>query len=369
MDVSTRALSLALACVLVGSLSACGPASFSPTGAPPPVAGDRPPLTDIEFSENPRQWVGPSTALLSDATINVVDPAPRQSLPTTVVSQELGDNISVTITSTDRVLALDMSGSLAATVWALGFGSTLIGRDISTTFPGVEGLPIVTGSGHAVSPESVLALRPDVIITDGSIGPLDVVLQLRDAGVQVVFVREAPGLEAPAAMARSVSAVFGAPAVGEALALALTQDIAAVSAVIAARAPQDPADKLRMVFLYLRGGNGIYYLFGQESGSGDLITALGGIDIATEIGWEGLRPMTDEALISANPDLILVMSDGLASVGSVEELVQVKPAIGLTPAGKNARFVDMADSQVLSFGPRTPEIIDALARAIYAPEK
>jgi len=266
-------------------------------------------------------------------------------------------------------LALDMSGSLAATVWALGFGSTLIGRDISTTFPGVEGLPIVTGSGHAVSPESVLALRPDVIITDGSIGPLDVVLQLRDAGVQVVFVREAPGLEAPAAMARSVSAVFGAPAVGEALALALTQDIAAVSAVIAARAPQDPADKLRMVFLYLRGGNGIYYLFGQESGSGDLITALGGIDIATEIGWEGLRPMTDEALISANPDLILVMSDGLASVGSVEELVQVKPAIGLTPAGKNARFVDMADSQVLSFGPRTPEIIDALARAIYAPEK
>jgi iron complex transport system substrate-binding protein len=30
--------------------------------------------------------------------------------------------------------------------------------------------------------------------------------------------------------------------------------------------------------------------------------------------------------------------------------------------------VEMADSQVLSFGPRTPEVIDALARAIYAPE-
>jgi len=124
---------------------------------------------------------------------------------------------------------------------------------------------------------------------------------------------------------------------------------------------------LRMVFLYLRGGNGIYYLFGEESGSGDLVEALGGIDIATETGWTGLRPMTDEALVAANPDLILVMSEGLASVGGVEKLIEAKPALGLTRAGINRRFVDMADAQVLSFGPRTPEIMDALARAIYSP--
>ena len=122
-----------------------------------------------------------------------------------------------------------------------------------------------------------------------------------------------------------------------------------------------------MVFVYLRGGNGIYYLFGEESGSSDLIESLGGRDIATEIGWTGLRPMTDEALISANPDLILVMTHGLQSVGGVDKLLEAKPALGLTTAGKNRRFVDMADSQVLSFGPRTPEIMDALARAIYSP--
>jgi len=77
--------------------------------------------------------------------------------------------------------------------------------------------------------------------------------------------------------------------------------------------------------------------------------------------------MTDEALIAANPDLILVMSEGLDSVGGPEELVRLKPAIGLTAAGQNLRFVDMDDSQVLSFGPRTPAVMDALARAIYDP--
>jgi iron complex transport system substrate-binding protein len=307
--------------------------------------------------------------VLQSGTIEPLETELEQSLPVTVESDELSGELSLTISSTDRVLALDMSGSLAATVFALGFGDRLIGRDVSTTFPGVEDLPVVTGSGHAISPESVLALRPDLIITDGTIGPIDVVLQLREAGIPVVFVRVGPGLSQPVELARSVAEIFGAQAAGELLATQVSADIAAVTEVIAARAPEARADKLRMVFLYLRGANGIYYLFGEESGAGELITALGGIDIATEIGWVGLRPMTDEALIAANPDLILVMTGGLESVGGVEELIALKPALGLTPAGTNLRFVDMADSQVLSFGPRTALGIDALARAIYAPEQ
>ena len=121
-----------------------------------------------------------------------------------------------------------------------------------------------------------------------------------------------------------------------------------------------------MLFLYLRG-SGVYYLFGSESGADVLIDALGGVDVAAEIGLEGLRPMTDEAMVAADPDLILVMSDGLASVGGVDGLLESKPAIALTKAGQHRRFVDMADGDILSFGPRTAAVLDALARAIYAP--
>ena len=356
-------LALAISLVLVG----CQPGSYTTTAQAPADPGARAPLSEIDWLADPLSHVGASTALLQTSAIEPVQAEIQQNLPVTVESDELSGQLSLTISSTDRVLALDMSGSLAATVWALGFGDRLIGRDISTTFPGVEDLPVVTGSGHAISPESVLALRPDLIITDGTIGPIDVVLQLREAGIPVVFVRVAPGLSQPAELARSVAEIFGAPDAGELLATQVNADIAAVTEIIAARAPQAREDKLRMVFLYLRGANGIYYLFGEESGAGELITALGGIDIATEIGWTGLRPMTDEALIAANPDLILVMTGGLESVGGVEELIALKPALGLTPAGANLRFVDMADSQVLSFGPRTALVIDALARAIYAP--
>lgn len=348
-------------------LSGCQPGSYEPLSPSAPVAGSRPPLADINWLDSPREWVGPSTAVLGETSHDPITQNPSVSLPVTVDSDELSGELEVTVRSANRVLALDMSGSLAATVWALGLGDKLVGRDISTTFPGVEDLPVVTGSGHAISPESVLELRPDLIITDGTIGPLDVVLQLREAGVTVVFVREKPGLDAPAALARSVATIFGMPETGEALASRITAELNSVLTTISQNTPTIEADKLRMVFLYLRGANGIYYLFGQESGAGDLIEGLGGIDIATDIGWTGLRPMTDEALIAANPDLILVMTDGLNSVGGAAELVQLKPAIGLTAAGQNLRFVDMDDSQVLSFGPRTPAVMDALARAIYDP--
>ncbi|MFN3707581.1 MAG: hemin ABC transporter substrate-binding protein [Microcella sp.] len=356
-----RALAVASALALVAGCTTPG----APGASDPDVVGDRPPLSDIALLEDPRTQGGAATALIADAAIEPVLENPSAILPTTVTSRDLDGDRDIEVTSAERVLALDIAGSIAATTWALGFGDRLIGRDVSTTFPGTEDLPLVTSSGHAVSAESVLSLRPDLIITDGTVGPTDVLVQLRSAGITVVYVDVEPGLAAPATLAREVAAVFGAPEAGELLAERLDAELEAVLADIAAIAPDTPERRVRILFLYLRGASGIYYLFGEESGADELIEGLGGVDVAGEIGWVGLRPMTDEALIAADPDLIMVMSSGLASVGGVEGLLSEKPAIALTSAGQNGRFVDMADGEVLSFGPRTPLVLDALARAIY----
>lgn len=372
MDVlSTKGRKSAVALVTLWVLvvAGCQPGSLlAVTDTPQDIAG-REDLADIDWLDNPRDWVGASTALLTTHRVTPISAAaPSPALPVTITSDDLAGPTEVTVTSAQRIIAVDMAGSLAQTVWGLGLGDRLVGRDISTTFPGTEQLPIVTGTGHAISPESVLALRPDLIITDGTVGPIDVMLQLRQAGVAVVFIQVPPGIGQAPAQATRVAAVLGVTQEGEALAERIAEDIDAVVATIRANTPVARADKLRVMFLYLRGSSGIYYLFGNESGAGELIEALGGIDVAGEIGWVGLRPVTDEALIFANPDLIMVMTGGLNSVGGVDELVRAKPAIGLTRAGQHQRFVDMADSEVLGFGPRTPLVLDALARAMYSPE-
>ncbi|WP_293169784.1 heme/hemin ABC transporter substrate-binding protein [Microcella sp.] len=358
----SAAMGLALVALLAGCAVTSAPPAIEPTSA-----GPRVPLSELAVLENPRDHVGPSTALLDSASIVPVTDSPVQSLPTTVVSRDLAGDREVMVSDTSRILPLDIAGSIAATVFALGFGDEVIGRDISTTFAEAADLPVVTSSGHAISSEAVLALRPTLVITDGTVGPTDVVLQLREAGITVVYVDAEPGLAAPGELGRQVAAALGSPETGELLAERLESELAAVVAEIEAIRPADPADRVRILFLYLRGTSGIYYLFGEESGADELIEAVGGIDVAGEIGWQGLRPMTDEALVAANPDLILVMTGGLESVGGIDALIAEKPAVGLTRAGENRRFVDMADGEVLSFGPRTPAVLDALARAIYAP--
>ncbi len=358
----------AVAAVITAALllSAC---TMTPQAEPSttPTAVDTRPLAELDLVDAPRDHVGPSTAVLGATSIDPITGAAAPVLPATVVSHDLEGDTEVTVDSADAVIGLDISGSIGATIFGLGLGDRVVGRDVSTTFPEAEDLPVITSGGHSINSEAILALRPDLVITDGTVGPIDVLLQLRDAGIAVVFVDTDPSVDGVGELARQVAAAMGATEAGELLAARLQGEIEAKVAEIAAIAPSNPSDRVRMIFLYLRGSAGIYYLFGEESGADVLIESLGGVDVAGEIGWSGMKPMTDEALIAADPDLILVMTDGLGSVGGVDALLEAKPAIALTKAGQNKRFVDMADGEILSFGPRTAAVFDALARAVYAP--
>lgn len=367
MPIRPHTRTAATALLLTALLAGCSDGRPAPN-TDPVASGPLVPLAELDLLDDPKTWQGESAALLRDTSIEPVTDAPSQTLPATVTSHDLSGDLPVTVTDTARVLGLDLAGSISATIVGLGFGDSLVGRDTSSTFPEVADLPLVTTGGHSINTESVIALRPTLIVTDGTIGPIDVMLQLREVGIPIVFVDPRPGFDGVFDLAEQVSAALGAPDAGRLLADSLRTEIETKIAEVAGIVPAQASDRLRMLFLYLRGDSGIYYLFGSESGVDDLISAVGGIDVAAEIGWTGMKPMTDEAIIAAAPDLILVMSSGLESAGGVDGLLESKAAIGITPAGQNRRFVRMADGEILSFGPRTADVIDALARAIYAPQ-
>lgn len=305
--------------------------------------------------------------MLNDDHVQVLPDVAEPQLPVTVTSYERDGERDVVIDDASRIIAMDIGGTISATVWALGLGERLVARDLASQFPGIEGLPVITGASHTVNVEAILALEPTLVLTDGSIGPIDSVNQLRDAGVPVVYVKNESTFAGAEELARQVGAALGVPESGEQLAQRTANEVADAVERISTIVPAD-GDKLRMIFLYLRGSAGVYYLFGEESGADDLVRALGGIDVAAEIGLDGMKPLTDEAMLAADPDVILVMSNGLESMGGIDGLLKDKPAIALTQAGQNRRFVDMDDGQLLAFGPRSADILEALAAAIYAPQ-
>ena len=322
-------------------------------------------LASATILDDPKTYQGETHASLSNQAIRPVTDAPQQTLPVTVTDAQ---GTKVTITDTSRILALDIYGTLSQTVFELGLGDQVVGRDISTQFDEAEGLPLVTSNGHDLNAESILELDPTVILTDTSLGPWDVILQMRDSGIPVVVTDSERSLDNVSSLTDEIATALGVPAEGKRLAERIEAETASTEAAIAAVAPAAVQDKLRTVFLYVRGQAGVYYMFGEGSGADGLINAVGGYDVTKEIGWSGMKPVNDEGIIAAQPDLIIMMTKGLESVGGVDGLLDRLPAIANTPAGQNRRIVDMQDSQLLSFGPRTAEVLNSLAVAIYAPE-
>lgn len=366
---SRRRIAAAVAAVLAGALILTGCQTGNPHGDHDASAAvSLPPLSELEPIADPTSWEGPSTAVVGAPSIEPVSDHPEQQLPATVTSRDGTGDTEVTIEDTSRLLALSLTGTLAELVHAYGLADSLVGRDISTNLPGYDDLPVVTKQGHSIDAEGVLALSPTLILTDGSIGPTDVVLQLRDAGIQVVTVSRAKDPETTYALAREVAAALGVDSLADELIDGLQRAIAEKEAEIARLVPSDPALRPRVAFLYVRGTAGVYYLFGEGSGIDSMIESLGAVDVAKEIGWVGEKPMTDEALVALNPDILLVMTKGLESAGGVDGLIEAQPSIALTTAGEHRRIIDIEDTIIFAGGTRIPDVLDGLARAIYAPD-
>lgn len=276
------------------------------------------------------------------------------SQPTAVEQINSVESIDVIASQTpefSRVVAL-ANGS-AEIISSMGHLDLLIGRDIASDSAPLQSVEVVT-SGHQIIPEKILSLKPDLLIIDASSGPASALEVLRSAGIRIVKISEAWTLAEIDRKVGEIATAIGAVDDGKALIAALQESTSAVTQIAAGK---------KIAFLYLRGGSAVYLIGGKGSGTDSLIAAIGGIDAGAQKFENPFTPMSAEAIAALNPDVFLVMSKGLESVGGVDGLIQL-PGIAQTQAGKNRAVVAVDDSLLLSFGPRSYSLIEALSQSI-----
>ena len=242
-----------------------------------------------------------------------------------------------------RVVAL-ANGS-AEIVAALGYTSSLVGRDVASTMPELASIPI-DNPGHNVSTETVLAQKPDLILIDSNTSPTSALDTLKQSGIKIVTIPSTFDLKTVAAKESAVAAAIGTPKAGA----LLTSQITSIS---------NQTKPIKVVFLYLRGTSSIYLIGGKGSGADSLIQAMGFTDVGAANLSQPFSAMSAEELVKLNPDVILLMTKGLVSVGGLSGLVEL-PGIAQTQAGQHKRVVTVDDSLLLSFGPRTIPLIPQL---------
>jgi iron complex transport system substrate-binding protein len=259
----------------------------------------------------------------------------------------------------DAPRVVTLGGAVTEIVVALGAGDQLIARDSTSTYPAsVLDLPDV-GYVRALSPEGVLSVAPDLILSEQGAGPAETIAVLEAAGVEFVTMPDDPTPQGVLDKIDAVAMALRLPEAGAALKAEVGAGLEA--AAVRAAAVSDPQ---RVLFvLSLQGGR--VMAGGEGSSAEGIIRLAGGVNAAT--GFAGYKQMTDEAVIAAAPDLILMMDrEGDLEITAAD--VQAHPALGLTPAAENGRVVRMDGMLLLGFGPRTPDAAEALHKALYMAE-
>ena len=283
--------------------------------------------------------------------------AQSKSEPQTVITQADVSSVSVTpVEKLTNVRIVALANGAAELIAAMGYLDNLVGRDIASSTPELKDVPVVT-SGHQVIPETIIALQPMLVIVDDATGPGSAITKLEQAGIRIIKISQSWNLAELVIKVDQIGSAIGAPQ-----SAALLRNILSESVNGNLVGPSTTKKKLKVAFLYLRGTSSIYLVGGQGSGADYLINATGAIDIGAQQLDKPFTPLTAETMAQLNPDLILVMIAGLESVGGVSGLVEL-PGIAQTQAGKNRQVVAVDDSLLLSFGPRTPSLINELAAA------
>lgn len=258
---------------------------------------------------------------------------------------------------TNRVVAI--GGSITEIAFALGEQDKLVARDSTSVFPPAAfDLPDV-GYMRQLSPEGVLSVNPTGILALQGSGPKEAVDVLKKASIPYVEIADSFDHQGILNKIRMVGAALGADEKAEQLATEVDRKLDHAE-------QQTVGIKERQRVLFILSFQGGKILASGSDTAADGIIKLAGAVNAVE-GFEGYKQLTDEALLIARPDVVLMMDRAGSHAVKNEELF-AHPALASTPAAASKRLIKMDGAYLLGFGPRTADAVRELAKSLYGDE-
>jgi iron complex transport system substrate-binding protein len=254
-----------------------------------------------------------------------------------------------------------LSKHLTEMVFALGKGHDLVAVDLSSTYPDSAKLLKTVGYHRALSPESIIAMNPELVIHSNDIGPENVLPQITNAGLNIKVFGGANTIDSAKLLLKDLGKFFGEDEKADSIVKKMDSDItAAKDSLIALHAVDTP----RVMIIHFGRANNVYFVMSGRNGVGDKMIALAGGKTAI-YDAKGARQISAEAVATANPDIIIATDFGFDQMGSMDKFIDGVPGVSLTNAGKNKRIVRFEEHDLVYFGPRSGENILKLMKLLH----
>lgn len=251
---------------------------------------------------------------------------------------------------------VSLSPGATESLYAIGAEDALVAVDMQADYP-PEALTLATRvDAFEPNVEAIAALEPDLVIvasdTGGIVGALDrleIPVLFRDINTDVLTIEDVfEEIE-------TLGAVTGHDAEASAVVASLRARVSAVEDSLA----DLPEAETVTVFHEL---DSELYSAAENTFIGNLYVTLGAENIAGDGGGTPYPQLTNEAVIAADPDVIVLADE---EFGVTIDSVKARPGWSAIAAVRDNRIVGIDPDIISRPGPRIVDALEQLARALY----
>jgi iron complex transport system substrate-binding protein len=241
---------------------------------------------------------------------------------------------------------ISIGGALTEIIYLLKADAELVGVDTTSIYPAAATRLPNVGYTRSLSSEGILALRPTQLIATEDAGPPIVLKQMIDAGIPLSILPSGHQLIDVIDRVRTIGRLVHKTDAAQALVSRLLLEWNTTQKRIA----NSKLNSTRVLFILSQNPNQL--MVGGEKTSAAAMIAYAGARNAIS-GFSGFKPLTPEAVIAANPDVLLLTDQGMKAIGGISGVLRL-PGIKQTRAGKEQKVVSLEAMYLLGFGPRFP---------------
>ncbi len=256
-----------------------------------------------------------------------------------------------------KLRVVSATGGITEIIYALGSHDQLIAVDTSSQYPPeATELPNI-GYMRALSPEGVIAMRPDIVLITDDVGPKPVLELIKAAGVPIQQVNSDDSVEGLQQRIQQIGLLLNHEQQANQLRQQIEQEYITFIEQRDQRLEQLSASP-SVLFVLSHGGHSPMSA-GKGTAAHAMIELVGANNVAAD--YFGYKALGKEALHALAPQVIITTSQGVEKMGSKEALLN---ALGLSDAAHQPRIITMDAGLLMSFGPRTlaaaRELLDQL---------
>ena len=257
-------------------------------------------------------------------------------------------------TPASRVVVL--SAAECEILYAIGAGSTVVGRGEYCDYPAeVLTLPVL-GSGGNTNIEEILALQPDLVLMSTMSQPVEQVEAMENAGAPV-FVTRATNIEGVYEAIEGIGQTVGKSQEAKAVVDSMKLTFDALKAKVPA------GDKPKTVYFEVSPLQYGLWTAGKNTFMNELAEMLGLKNIFEDV--DGWAEVSQEQIIARNPDLIVTVTMYFGEGPKPDEEIAARAGWADIAAVKNGKILVADNNAITRPGPRLAEAAQSLYGFAY----